>query len=548
LRENTFLRTVGEDTYKFHDLFRDFLLRQLTERGELEGQHNKAGAYFFSQEDYYRSGNHYLKAENDDGVAHSIYHMYNYNSSYASVVDTLTTVSLYLSESVVEKHPFLLEARAWCAYVEGQSGVMEQLLDKYYKLLPKIILKSPRSAITQMFVRCMDYRINFVGMLKTLRIMPFKEMAKTYSPSITQNMPYFHRSGRDFSEIACDLDRNLAWLKKGFSAVFGDEMPVIIGCLQAGILFEKGNINEAQNYALSACASIQPNGSAEMKFCAMVIFTSSLFAAGQTASANKMLTDIEDMIKRDNAFYLIPNFRAYQLTLRLSDGDRNAANEWLSYYSESPHGCPAFYKLYRYFTTARAYIVMGENDMAILLLKKLLILAENYKRPLDIIEALILLAIAHQKKGKAGLNTAQDYLEKAAAIAHKYKYTQIFANEGAELTTMLHRFQKRAAQSSYAGDVPSDFVKALYIATVAGAKQFKGLTGGRLSKNLTFTDKQKEVMRLMCAGLSRNEIAEKMGLKPYGVKSHTTLIYNKLNVSNSIEAVLRIRALGLLNA
>ena len=46
-------------------------------------------------------------------------------------------------------------------------------------------------------------------------------------------------------------------------------------------------------------------------------------------------------------------------------------------------------------------------------------------------------------------------------------------------------------------------------------------------------------------GCSRNEIAAIMGLKPNGVKSHTTLIYKKLDVSNSVEAVLKIKALSL---
>jgi len=112
---------------------------------------------------------------------------------------------------------------------------------------------------------------------------------------------------------------------------------------------------------------------------------------------------------------------------------------------------------------------------------------------------------------------------------------------------MLHRLQKRVVNNSYSGELPSDFVKSLYIAATVGSKHFRGLTAGRPAQNLKFTDKQKEVMRLMCAGHSRHEIAKKMGLKPNGVKSHTTLIYNKLSVSNSIEAVLKIKELGLLD-
>jgi ATP/maltotriose-dependent transcriptional regulator MalT len=55
------------------------------------------------------------------------------------------------------------------------------------------------------------------------------------------------------------------------------------------------------------------------------------------------------------------------------------------------------------------------------------------------------------------------------------------------------------------------------------------------------------VMRFLCNGNSRNEIAEKMGITPYGVKSHMKLIYKKLDVPGGAEAVMRIKELGLLD-
>ncbi|MCL2867408.1 MAG: LuxR C-terminal-related transcriptional regulator, partial [Clostridia bacterium] len=162
-------------------------------------------------------------------------------------------------------------------------------------------------------------------------------------------------------------------------------------------------------------------------------------------------------------------------------------------------------------------------------------------------EARILLAIAYWKKGQGGQTIALDYLEQAVVTAHEYGYTQVFANEGAELVNMLQRLQKRAVQLSCTGDAPAGFIKTLYIAAIANAKRSKGLTGGRMPKNLTFTEKQKTVMKLLCEGCSRTQIAEKMELKPYTVKSHVELIYRKLDVSGGVEAVLKIKESGLLN-
>ena len=73
------------------------------------------------------------------------------------------------------------------------------------------------------------------------------------------------------------------------------------------------------------------------------------------------------------------------------------------------------------------------------------------------------------------------------------------------------------------------------------------LTGGRITWPLKFTGPQMAAMRLLCDGLSRNEIAGRMGITLYGVKSHMKLIYKKLDVPGGIEAVIKIKELGLFN-
>ena len=118
-RENAFLRKTGKNTYRFHDLFRDFLNKTLAERGEeaLNRQWTKAGDWFFDKADYFRSIEYYLKGKNEDGTAESLYHMYDHKSPSASIEETLQIIEKSLSESIVKKYPFLLEVHAWSAYV-----------------------------------------------------------------------------------------------------------------------------------------------------------------------------------------------------------------------------------------------------------------------------------------------------------------------------------------------------------------------------------------------------------------------------------------------
>ena len=543
MHENAFIRKTDRDAYRFHDLFRDFLLDESGEHLST-AQYNKAGEYHFDKNDYFRALENFLKGKNDDGVAKSLYCMYDYKSLAASIEDTLYTISISVTDSLVEKHPFLLEVQTWTAYAEGCADDFENYLDRYYALFPKILTQNPRSAIIRMILPALDYRQDFIDVCKAIRLVPFKGNIKVYSPSFTNNMPFFHRSVRDFSDL--DLDKDMPLIEKTFGVVIGVEWAVIKECVLAGAHYERRNLEEALKHALAACANIPDGCAAELKFCAMMILASTLAAIGQDKDAGEILGNAKDMIDLDNAFYLKPNLQAYLCRLKLANGDMDAARDWLKNHKATFDDSLPIFKVYQYYTTARAHIALGEYTVAALLLQKLLALGESYRRPLDIIEAHILLAIAHWKIAKGSLPIAIEHLEQGAALAQNYGYTQIFANEGSELVNMLHRLQKRAVQKDYAGGVSSEFAKTLYVSAVSESKHTKGLTGGRITRNLTFTDKQKTVMGLMCKGYSRKGIAEQMGIKPNGVKAHIELIYNKLDVANNVDAIMKIEELGLL--
>ena len=550
VNENAFIWETGKDTYRFHDLFREFLTGVARESGEeiLTKQWNRAGDYFYKKEDYFRAVENYNKGKNDDGAAKSLYNMYDYRSLAASIEDTLYTIQISVNDSIVDKHPFLLEVQAWASFVEGRSDDFERTLDEYYKRAPKIILKNPRSALILVLLRCLDYRINFIETLKTVKMLPFKRIIRAPTPSITQNMPFFHRSFRDLSDTGKDIEKNLVIFKKTISVFFGEEYAVMQECLCAGICYEKGQISEAHERALAACANIQKKCSSEIKFSAMMILLVTLYADKQYTEAEALLENIRKMIEDNRAFYLEKNLNAFIVRRKLINGDKDAAIEWLKDNDTDIPDTPTFYGMYSNYTNAMAYVVLGLYNKALMLTQKIHKQSKDFKRPCAEIETLIFLSIINWKRGQdgRGQTIALESLTKAVIIAHKYGYTQVFKTYGADLATMLHRLQKRAVQSNYSGNLPADFIKILYITAVAGSKIAKGLTGGEMPAKVTFTDKQKEVMRLMCEGCSRNEIAKRMGLKPNGVISHTTLIYKKLDVSSSIDAVLKINELGLL--
>jgi LuxR family maltose regulon positive regulatory protein len=60
------------------------------------------------------------------------------------------------------------------------------------------------------------------------------------------------------------------------------------------------------------------------------------------------------------------------------------------------------------------------------------------------------------------------------------------------------------------------------------------------------SDREREVLTLVAAGLSNKQIARRLDISPNTVKTHTRNLYAKLGVVRRTEAVARARAAGLI--
>ena len=358
-----------------------------------------------------------------------------------------------------------------------------------------------------------------------------------------QTFPFLHRSG----DFIFNSDENRRILEETIGTITNEEYNILDELINAGLAYERGSLSKAYKLALSANVKLKDGFALEIQFCSHMILTAILDAQGHHAEALKILNAAMTMIETHKAYYLNENFQAFSCHFKLSYGDAEAAVNWLKQHSAPPYETLSFYKMYQHFTTARAYISVGDCNMAILFLKKLQILCEQYQRPLDIIEVNILLAIAYWKKVRGQQNDAFEPLEKAIILSREYGYTQIFANEGAALSTMLHKLQKRSVQKDYYGGLSSTEVKTLYTTALAREKHSWGLTGAKMPETLTFTNRQKTVMHYLSEGLTQKEIGERMGLKPSAIKSHMILIYKKLDVSNGVDAIIKMQKLGILD-
>ncbi|MDL2288592.1 LuxR C-terminal-related transcriptional regulator [Oscillospiraceae bacterium OttesenSCG-928-F05] len=549
--ENAFVSSDQTGKYRFHRLFRTFLLKLWEKetpsfRGE---QQRKAGEWYLKQRDFYRAADRFAACGDDDGVARCFDFLEEMERSSFAVEKIVPIVRKTLNDRVAEKYPFLNYMRAYAALNEGRAEDMFAYADSYYANYPRIVARNPELAHNIFFLKIFDFRMGLFALAQSVQGMNNPPEMRGVRGSATLHMPLLHRSIRDFSELAEaeDIGENLGYFETVFGDLLGDECDLWVSTLAAGLYYERGELTTAHSLALTANAALRETFAPESKFCAMMIFAQILRAQWHYDRAELLLEDVREMIEREGAYALKGNMLAYLYRCKLENGDGQTAEKWISEYGTDPFEPVYLFRLYSHFTTAQAHIVLENYDKAIVILKKIIALCTAFQRPLDVIEAHVLSAIAFWKKRRGHQREAMEHMEAAVLSAHRYGYVQVFANEGPDVATMLYKIQSSAIRKSYTGEIPGTFAKKLHMLAMGQAKHTRGMTGRHRDENVRYTDQQKRVMRLLCEGNSYRQIAEEMGIKFSTVRSHVELIYKKLDVPNETEAVLKIKELGLLD-
>lgn len=549
LMEGVFLSRQSDNTYRFHQLFGAFLRKQYQDMPEeyRRRQLLRAGAWYQEHDDFYHAVRRFADARDYDRVAECFDMLESMDRAVFDTEQIMQVVHDTLGEEVTRQYPFLYYMMAYTARSEGKINDFQKYADLYYANYPRIVQRNPELAHNIFFLYAMDSRYTLLEIAKMAKDSQVSETFQGVRGSATLYFPLYHRSFRDFSEmLPGDIDTGVAMLSQTLGMLLGEECGMLLDCVRSGLYYEQGDLQHARELALSAAAAMQGGFTPESKFCTMILLLTINHALQLTEQEGLIQRDIQNMIEADKTFYLQHSFDAVLCKNRLDFGDEDAAREWLSHKASNVYGVLGFFDLYGHFTTARAYITIGEFGNAIILLEKILEMGRVLKRPIDMIEAEILLSVAFWKIKRGNRKTAISHLEQAIRLAQPLEYTQVFANEGAEVAAMLSSIKNRTKRSDFEGDLSETFVNQLYIRTTELAHSGRGLTGGKPAQAVRLTPQQKRVATLMCEGYSYRKIAEELGVQFSTVRSHIELIYRKLEVSTMDEAIRKIRQLHIL--
>jgi LuxR family maltose regulon positive regulatory protein len=130
-------------------------------------------------------------------------------------------------------------------------------------------------------------------------------------------------------------------------------------------------------------------------------------------------------------------------------------------------------------------------------------------------------------------------LMKALSIAESFGGTGVFLDFGPPLLNMLKLIEiNYPARQSFAREILA------FIINPSEGKRIAMTSANMLIEPLT--ERERDVLRLMAAGLSNPEIAVQLYLSLNTIKTHTRGIYGKLGVNNRTQATIKAGELGLI--
>jgi LuxR family maltose regulon positive regulatory protein len=184
-------------------------------------------------------------------------------------------------------------------------------------------------------------------------------------------------------------------------------------------------------------------------------------------------------------------------------------------------------------TLARLRLLQGQHAAAAALLRRLLERAEVGGLRGCVLEILALQARLYREGGDEA--RAMLALSRALELAEPEGYVRLFVDEGAPMVALLRQAQARGLTPAYV---------AALLAACGDAAPEPSAAALRVDP---LSARERELLRLLAAGLSTSEIAAHLFITADTVRSHLKNIYGKLDVHSRLQAVERARALGLLS-
>jgi LuxR family transcriptional regulator, maltose regulon positive regulatory protein len=271
---------------------------------------------------------------------------------------------------------------------------------------------------------------------------------------------------------------------------------------------------------------------------------------GDPAGAREILTEAKESARGHGLFALEATLiDALLAWMAIDDGDLAEAERWLAESrAEAAHRTEYVDEVVA-IGIAKVRLAQGRTAEALQTVREWIPRAAHRGRGRHvIILRLIEAQVLDQLGEREGANAA---LVQAMELAEPEGFVRIFLDEGPRLRPVLERFVREsdatpgATSAALAAALLARFPSGEIAAPAAGPPAAPQLPTTSLLEALT--EREVEVLRLVGAGMSNQQIADELVIALGTLKKHLNNIYGKLGVNSRTRAVATARALGMLD-
>lgn len=299
------------------------------------------------------------------------------------------------------------------------------------------------------------------------------------------------------------------------------------------LLYEWNQLEEAAAAHRHGMERAELGGDARAMLAGHLLSARLALAAGhleRAAAASELAGELDHQVNLPEWSGQIARARALVLVAR---GDGGAARSWMRSAERAPEAAGLAGSRDAWLALAHVRVVFGEPQdrvQARANLTDLIRWAEREGRLMVAAEARALLALADQADGE--MDAARNQLGRALELAELEGPVRRFIDLGPRLHELLRRLEPSAE--------PVGYVRQLQAACPTAPVSPWDRPASALS------ERELEILRMIGAGLTNKETAERLFISPETVKRHLANIYDKLDAHRRTEALLRARELGLL--
>jgi LuxR family transcriptional regulator, maltose regulon positive regulatory protein len=317
----------------------------------------------------------------------------------------------------------------------------------------------------------------------------------------------------------------------------------------AEVLYERGELEPALHHATQGVALCRQLAFTQPLAVGLGMLARIRQALGDPDGALEAISQASHVELSKQVVALFNPVPAWRARLLLAQGNVAEAALWASERGLQAEDEPSYPREREYLALARVLLATDELGRARGLLARMYAQAAGQHRTDSVIELAVLRAIA-----AAGDHaTALSCLAEATSLGGSEGYVRVFTDEGAPMFRLLGKLANalRAGNVALAAADAPDYLNRLTHAFQPAAGRSSAPRSARDSAASAgpvdaLSDRELEVLRLLAAGRSNQQIADELVVVLATAKKHVGHILSKLGAANRTQAVARARALGLL--